>query len=352
MHSDETDTVQQVDATGVGSGSPAVVNDVVGIGNALVDVLSHESDDFVASIGVPKGSMTLIEEDRSAELYEGMAAGIEISGGSAANTIVGVAGFGGRAQYLGKVRDDQLGTVFAHDIRAMGVTYDIAPAESGPATGSCLIMVTPDAQRTMSTFLGASVHFSPDDVDRDVIAASKILYLEGYLFDPPAAQQAFLVAAKYANEAGRTVSVTLSDSFCVERHREAFLSLIEDHVDLLFANESEILALYQTDSIEDAISQVQRRGLIAAVTRSELGSIIVTQDEVIEVPAHPITELVDTTGAGDLYAAGFLYGFSQDADLAICGALGSIAAAEVISHIGARPEVDLRVLASDILDKI
>ncbi|CAN5642941.1 adenosine kinase [soil metagenome] len=283
------------------------VNDVVGIGNALVDVLSHETDAFIESVDVPKGGMTLIDEARATALYEMMGAGVEISGGSAANTIVGVAAFGGRAQYLGKVRNDQLGGVFAHDIRATGVTYEIALADSGPSTGCCLILVTPDAQRTMNTYLGASVHFCADDVDRDVIARSKVLYLEGYLFDPPEAQEAFRVAARYAHEAGRTVSATLSDSFCVERHREAFLDLVENHVDLVFANESEICALYECESFDDAILQVQRHGLVAALTRSEKGSVVVDHDRVIEIPVQPVDELVDTTGAGDLYASCFLY---------------------------------------------
>jgi len=327
------------------------VNDVVGIGNALVDVLSHETEAFIASLDVPKGGMTLIDEDRATSLYEMMGAGVEISGGSAANTIVGVAALGGRAQYLGKVRDDQLGSVFAHDIRATGVTYEIALAESGPSTGCCLILVTPDAQRTMNTYLGASVHFCADDVDREAIARSKVLYLEGYLFDPPEAQEAFRTAARYAHEAGRTVSATLSDSFCVERHRDAFLDLVEHHVDLVFANEAEICALYQCDSFDDAIDQVQRHGLVAALTRSEKGSVVVGHDEVIEVPAHPVDELVDTTGAGDLYASGFLYGYSQGLDLATCGALGSLAAAEVISHLGARPAADLRALAQPLLGR-
>jgi len=327
------------------------VNDVVGIGNALVDVLSHESDGFVLSIDVPKGGMTLIDEERANSLYEMMGAGVEISGGSAANTIVGVAAFGGRAQYLGKVRDDQLGGVFAHDIRATGVTYDIAMATSGPSTGCCLILVTPDAQRTMNTYLGASVHFCADDVDAEVIARSKVLYLEGYLFDPPEAQEAFRVASRYAHEAGRAVSATLSDSFCVERHRDAFLDLVEHHVDLVFANEAEICALYRCESFDEAIEQVQRRGLIAALTRSEKGSVVVGPDEIIEIPAHPVDELVDTTGAGDLYASGFLYGFSQGLDLATCGALGSLAAAEVISHLGARPSANLRDLAAPLLGR-
>lgn len=324
--------------------------DVVGIGNALVDVISHEGDEFVTGLGVPKGAMTLIDEQRATEIYDAMGAAVEISGGSAANTIVGVAALGGSARYLGKVRDDQLGAVFAHDIRATGVHYDVAAATTGPSTGCCLIVVTPDAQRTMNTYLGASVHLDPSDVDADAIRSAKVLYLEGYLFDPPEAQEAFRVAARYAHEAGRTVSATLSDSFCVERHHAAFLDLVEHHVDLLFANEAEICALYRTDSFEEAIEGVRRHGAVAALTRSERGSVVVTEDEVIEVPAHPVDELVDTTGAGDLYAAGFLHGYSRGLDLATCGALGSLAAAEVISHLGARPAVSLAELAAPLLE--
>jgi sugar/nucleoside kinase (ribokinase family) len=323
--------------------------DVVGIGNALVDVLSHEDDELIGRLGIPKGGMTLIDEERATELYGLMGPAVEISGGSAANTIVGVASFGGRARYLGKVRDDQLGKVFAHDIRATGVRYDTTLADGGPTTGCCLILVTPDAQRTMNTYLGASVHFCADDVDAEVIAAGSVLYLEGYLFDPPEAQEAFRVAARYAHDAGRVVSATLSDSFCVERHRDAFLDLVEHHVDLVFANEAEIKALYRTDDFATAVDGVRRHGAMAALTRSEHGSVIVTADELIEVPAHPVAELVDTTGAGDLYASGFLHGFSRGLDLATCGAPGSLAAAEVISHLGARPATDLGALAGPLL---
>ena len=322
--------------------------DVVGIGNALVDVLSHETDALIERLDIPKGGMTLIDEERATELYDVMGPGVEISGGSAANTIVGVASFGGTAQYLGKVRDDQLGKVFAHDIRATGVRYDTALAAGGPSTGCCLILVTPDAQRTMNTYLGASVHFCADDVDPEVIAAGTVLYLEGYLFDPPEAQEAFRVAARYAHDAGRVVSATLSDSFCVDRHHDAFLDLVEHHVDLLFANEAEIMALYRTDDFDVAVEGVRRHGAVAALTRSERGSVVVTEDEVIEVPAHPVEELVDTTGAGDLYASGFLFGYSRGMDLATCGALGSLAAAEVISHLGARPAVSLADLAASL----
>ncbi len=323
--------------------------DVVGIGNALVDVLSHATDETLEELGLVKGSMNLIEADRATELYERMGPAVEISGGSAANTIVGVASLGGTAQYVGRVRNDQLGAVFAHDLTSTGVRYTIRPATDGPSTGCCLILVTPDAQRTMNTYLGASSHLGPDDVDAEVVASGTVLYLEGYLFDPPEAQEAFRRAAQIAHDAGRTVSVTLSDSFCVERHRDAFLDLVEHHVDLLFANEAEITTLYRTDSFDEAAEGVRRHGTVAVLTRSERGSVIVTDDDLIEVPAHPVTQLVDTTGAGDLYAAGFLHGFSRKMDLATCGALGSLAAAEVISHIGARPEADLTELARPIL---
>lgn len=330
------------------SNAPAEI-DVVGIGNALVDVISHEVDEFIDSLGVPKGAMTLIDEQRATDIYAAMGAAIEISGGSAANTIVGVAALGGSARYIGKVRNDQLGAVFTHDLRATGVHYDVTAATTGPSTGCCLIVVTPDAQRTMNTFLGASVHLNPSDVDGDAVRAAKVLYLEGYLFDPPEAQEAFRVAATHANDAGRTVALTLSDSFCVERHRDAFLDLVDHHVDLLFANEAEILALYQTDSFDEAAERVRGHGAIAALTRSEHGSVIVTADDTISVPAHPVDELVDTTGAGDLYAAGFLFGHSRGLDPATCGRLGSLAAAEVISHVGARPQADLAALAADLL---
>ena len=319
--------------------------DVVAIGNALVDVLSHASEQFVADQGVPKGSMQLVDETQARKLYEAMGPAVEISGGSAANTVVGVASFGGRAQYIGKVRDDQLGEVFAHDLRATGVRYTTPAARSGPATGRCLILITPDAQRTMQTFLGASSQLAAGDIDPDLVRRANILYLEGYLFDPPAAQQAFRVAAGIAHAAGRKVALTLSDPFCVDRHRDAFLDLVEHHVDVLFANEAEICALYKANDFDAALQRVRGHCEVAALTRSAQGSVVVGKGAVHVIDAHRVDAVVDTTGAGDLYAAGFLVGLSRGRDLATCGRLGSLAASEVISHVGARPQQSLARLA-------
>ena len=322
--------------------------DVVGIGNALVDVLSQESDAFLAAQGLTKGAMQLVDEARAGALYAAMGPAVEVSGGSAANTIVGVASFGGRAHYMGKVRDDQLGEVFSHDLRSVGVGYSTSAATSGPSTGRCLIVVTPDAQRTLTTYLGASVLLGPADVDKGVVERAGIIYLEGYLFDPPEAQRAFHVAAGIAHTAGRKVALTLSDPWCVGRHRAAFRELVERHVDVLFANEAEILALYEVSDFDAALQQVRRHTAVAALTRSARGSIIVAGDEVHVIDAHPVTTVVDTTGAGDLYAAGFLVGLSRGRSLAECGRLGSLAAAEVISHVGARPQVPLAQLAGSV----
>ena len=323
--------------------------DVIGIGNALVDVLSHADEALVVRLGLAKGTMHLVDEVRARALYEAMGPGLEMSGGSAANTVVGVASFGGRAHYVGKVRDDQLGDVFGHDLRATGVGYDTPRATSGPPTGRCLILVTPDAQRTMSTFLGASVRLGPADVDRGLVARGKILYLEGYLFDPPDAQQAFRAAAAIAHAAGRKVALTLSDPFCVERHRAAFLDLVQHHVDILFANEAEICALYQVRDFDAAVSHVRGHCELAALTRSAKGSVLVQGNRLHVVQAHPVDAVVDTTGAGDLYASGVLYGLAQGLDLPTCGRLGSLAAAEVIAHVGARPMVPLTELAAAVL---
>lgn len=323
--------------------------DVVGVGNAMVDVLSYEGDEFLMKHALVKGAMHLIDEERVRELYDAMGPATEISGGSAANTVVGVASFGGRAHYVGKVRDDQLGDVFAHDLRSTGVGYETRAATTGPSTGRCLIVVTPDAQRTMNTFLGASVHLSADDIDPTLVSRAKLLYLEGYLFDPPAAQQAFRAAAALAHAAGHRVALTLSDPFCVDRHRSAFLDLVERHVDVLFANEAEIRSLYEVDEFDDALQQIRGHCEIAALTRGPRGSVVIAGDEVHVIDPYPVETLVDTTGAGDLYAAGFLFGLSQGFDLASCGRLGSLAAAEVISHIGARPTLPLAQLAEAVL---
>ena len=323
--------------------------DVIGIGNAMVDVLTQADEDLVVRQGLAKGTMRLVDEAQARALYEAMGPGVEMSGGSAANTVVGVASFGGRAHYVGKVRDDQLGDVFGHDLRATGVGYDTPRATSGPPTGRCLILVTPDAQRTMSTFLGASVRLGPADVDRALITRGKILYLEGYLFDPPDAQEAFRAAAAIAHAAGRKVALTLSDPFCVERHRAAFLDLVQHHVDILFANEAEICALYQVRDFDAAVAHVRGHCELAALTRSAKGSVLVQGDRLHVVQAHPVDAVVDTTGAGDLYASGVLYGLAQGLDLPTCGRLGSLAAAEVIAHVGARPMVPLAELAAAVL---
>ena len=323
--------------------------DVLGIGNAIVDVLAHADESLLATHGLAKGTMTLIDETQAKAIYQDMGPGTEISGGSAANTMVGVASFGGRAAYIGKVRNDQLGEVFSHDIRASGVRFRTAPAEDGAATARCLVLVTADAQRTMNTYLGACVDLGPEDIDVDLVGAARVTYLEGYLWDPPKAKDAFRKAAEVAHGAGREVALTLSDPFCVDRHRADFLDLVEHHVDILFANEAEITALYQVDTFDEACTRVRAHCPVAALTRSAAGSIIVTDGQVHEVEAAPVDRVLDTTGAGDLYAAGFLFGYTKGYDLPTAGRLGSLAAAEVISHIGARPEVSLMDLATDHL---
>jgi sugar/nucleoside kinase (ribokinase family) len=319
--------------------------DVVGIGNALVDVLTHEDDAFIAANGLVKGSMTLVDTERSDALYAAMGQGIEVSGGSAANTISGIASFGGRAAYIGRVFDDQLGAVFAHDLRSTGATFRCPPAAEGPPTGRCLIVVTPDAERTMNTYLGSSEFLGPEDVDAELIASAKVTYLEGYLFDRPEAQEAYWKASRVAHDAGRRVSLTLSDTFCVERHKEAWRSLVADQVDILFANEGEAMALYDVDTLEAAIECVGTDVEIGAVTCGAQGSLIVVGGDVIEVAAHPVEKVVDTTGAGDLYSAGFLYGFTNGRSLESCGRLASVAASAVLGHTGPRPGLSLAQLA-------
>lgn len=316
--------------------------DVIGVGNAIVDVLSPTDDAFLVQHGLDKGMMTLIDTDRARTLYDAMGPGVEVSGGSAANTLAGLASLGGRGAYIGKVRNDTLGGVFSHDIRAVGVDYRTQPATDGASTARCLIFVTPDAQRTMQTYLGVSVELGPDDIDTAAVADAAITYLEGYLFDPPEAKKAFVKAAEAAHAAGRKVALTLSDPFCVDRHRAEFLHLISGHVDIVFANEAEIKALFEAEDFDTALQKIRGHCEIAALTRSEKGSVVAAGDEVHVVDAAPVAKVVDTTGAGDLYAAGFLYGLTQGRDLRACGRIGGLAAAEVISHYGARPEVSLR----------
>ena len=315
--------------------------DVVGIGNALVDVLSHEGDDFVYRLDLVKGSMTLVDADRATELYEAMSERTEMSGGSAANTLAGVASFGGRAGYIGRVREDALGTVFAHDLSALGVHFDSPRAADGPPTGRCLIVVTPDAQRTMNTYLGASSLLGPEHLDLEMIGAATVTYLEGFLFDRPEAKAAYRLATETAHAAGAKVALSLSDGFCVDRHRDDFAALVAGGVDILFANADEIISLYQVTSFEEALERVRGHCEIACLTRGPKGSVILAGDDQWEVAAHPVDRVVDTTGAGDLYAAGFLYGYTQGLPLDRCGGLGSIAASAVIGHTGARPGLSL-----------
>ena len=315
--------------------------DVLGVGNAIVDVLAHASDRFLVEQGISKGTMTLVNADRAKAIYDAMGPGTEVSGGSAANTIAGVAALGARAAYIGKLRDDQLGEVFAHDLRALGVHFETPAALDGPATARCMVMVTPDAQRSMCTYLGACVELGPEDVDETLVRASGITYLEGYLWDPPAAKQAFRKAARIAHESGKRVALSLSDPFCVERYREEFLAFVEDDVDILFANEQELLSLYQVDHFDDALQRVRGHCQIAALTRSAKGSVIVTGDEVHVIDAEPVSQIVDTTGAGDMFAAGFLFGIARGIDLASAARIGSAAAGHIIGRYGARPDFGL-----------
>ena len=319
--------------------------DVAAIGNAIVDVIAPCGDDFLTDQALTKGSMMLIDEPRAQSLYSAMAAGMETSGGSAANTVAGVASLGGRAAYVGKVAADQLGEVFAHDMNAIGVRFDVPPLVGADATARSLINVTPDGQRTMSTFLGASTRLTPADVDPKIIESAKIIYLEGYLFDPTDAREAFAKAAGLARASGRLIALTLSDAFVVNRYRETLLGFIDSEVDILLANEAELTALFETDDFDAAARALRGRARLAGITRGEQGSVILSGDELHAVPAVPVQKVVDTTGAGDQYAAGFLFGLAKGRPLDVCGRLGSLAAAEVISHYGPRPQVSLQDLA-------
>jgi len=320
--------------------------DVAAIGNAIVDVIAPATDAFLTAEGLAKGAMTLIDEAQGERLYARMANAMEASGGSAGNTIAGIASLGGRSAYMGKVADDQLGRIFGHDMRSIGAHFDTPPLTRGPATARCLINVTPDGERTMCTYLGASTQFGPDDIDARVVEGSKIVYLEGYLFDPDEARRAFAKAAGLARASGRLIALTLSDAFVVERHREALLEFMGTQVDVVFANTAELLSLFQTKDFDAALTAMRGRSAIAAITRSAQGSVVIAGDQTHEIAAVPVEKLVDTTGAGDQYAAGFLHGLAQGRPLPACGRLGSLAAAEVVSHYGPRPQVSLQDLAA------
>ncbi len=327
---------------------PAAQYDVLGIGNAIVDVIARTEDDFLVKHAMNKGAMALIDEPRAEAIYASMGPAMEISGGSAANTIAGVASFGARAAFVGKVKDDELGRAFAHDIRAAGVAFDTPPASDGPSTARSYILVTPDGERTMNTYLGAAQNLHPNDVDPDVVTAAAITYLEGYLWDPPHAKEAFRKAAKLAHGAGRQVALTLSDAFCVGRYRDEFLNLMRTGaVDLIFANESELKSLYETADFDTAVAALRGDVKLAVVTRSEKGCVVISRESHEVVSAAPIDRLVDATGAGDLFAAGFLTGLARDESYRNCARLGAIAAAEVIQHLGARPETSLKALAQE-----
>jgi sugar/nucleoside kinase (ribokinase family) len=320
--------------------------DVLGIGNAIFDVLVQTDEGFLTAHGMTKGGMALIDEARALSIYRDMGPATEMSGGSAANTIVGLANLGARAAYVGKVRDDQIGRLYTHDIRAAKVAFETMAAPDGPATGCSYILVTPDGERTMNTYLGAAQELTPADIDPAQVAASAMVYLEGYLWDPKSAKDAFVKASTIAHDAGRQVALTLSDSFCVGRYRDEFLELMrKGTVDLVFANEAELHSLYQTSDFDGALKQLRVDTKLGIVTRSEKGCVVASKDGVAAVPAFPIDKIVDTTGAGDLFAAGFLFGLVRNAGFENAGRLGALAAAEVIQHIGARPQTSLKDLA-------
>jgi len=323
--------------------------DVLGIGNAIVDILVNVDDDFLVKHDIPKGSMQLVDEATSERLYNHLGQAIECSGGSAANSIAGLASLGSRTAYIGKIKNDQLGHVFDHDIRTLGIEFSTPKDESGVSTARCLVMVTPDAERTMCTYLGACVNLTEKDIDPAVVSNAAVTYMEGYLWDPEQAKQAFRKAMALAHAAGRKTSISLSDSFCVARHRAEFLHLAEHEIDILFANEEELLMLYGTDNLAEAVQAVQAHCEVAAITHGAKGCTVVSAGEVIEIDGRRVSNLVDTTGAGDLFAAGFLHGYTAGRDLRTCGRMGNLVASEVITHMGARPDVNLKQFLSENL---
>lgn len=320
---------------------------VLAIGNAIVDVLARTEDAFLAENGMVKGAMQLISEADAEAIYAKMGPAKEVSGGAAANTAAGLAVLGSKVGFIGRVRNDQLGTVFTHDIRAQGVEYTTTPATDGLATARCFIFITPDGQRTMNTFLGASTRLTSSDLNAEQISRADVIYVEGYLWDAPEAKQAILDAIAIARQAGNKVAFTLSDSFCVDRHRAEFLDLVRNHVDILFANEAEIKSLYETDDLAVAAGLASKDCLVTAVTLSEKGALVLNGSERHAVPAISGVNVIDTTGAGDLFAAGFLHGYTAGRSLADCATLGCLCAAEIISHVGARPEADLKALVAE-----
>ncbi len=320
--------------------------DVCAVGNAIVDIISESDDAFLQAHDVAKGVMTLIDAARADFLYSMCGPAMEMSGGSAANTTAGIAMLGGKPAFIGKVRDDQLGSIFRHDMKATGVHFRTPPLTDGPPTARCVIMVTPDAQRSMSTYLGACVELSASDIDPDTVRAAQVTYLEGYLFDKAPAQAAFRLAAQVAHAADRKLALTLSDPFCVERHREAFLDLVRNEVDILFANEKEIASLYRTDSFDAAVAAAREHCQIVVATRSEKGAVVASGSDTIAIKAEAVSKVLDSTGAGDMFAAGFLYGVTHGHSLAESGRLGAVCAAEVIGHYGPRPQEPLRDLAA------
>ncbi len=323
--------------------------DVVGIGNAIVDILLQVDDSFLEENSLSKGNMTLINEKQAEELYSSLGPGIESSGGSAANTIAGIAMLGSRTSFIGRVRNDQLGEIFTHDISSTGALFNTPVAKDGPSTARCLIFVTPDAQRTMCTYLGASVNLAPKDLDLSIIKKAKVVYLEGYLWDNSEAKKAFISAAKISKENGSKIALSLSDSFCVDRHRKSFLELISNYVDILFANKSEIISLYQNQNLEDILKNLTSICDIAAITYGEEGSEIIHGSKRIKIKPYKLNKLVDTTGAGDLYAGGFLHGYTKGEDLVTCGKIGSICAGQVVTQFGSRIQTSLKEVIKELL---